>query len=266
MGMPTPGVVPEPAKNRPGTRLSTLRGRKGPDCISVWARANGVPASMPWACQSTGVTNCSVTMPAPSARSASTGVTARRRPGLSHSIRRSAVAGTVTTQAAAISETIDRMFDNSLAETLTETEEAFNLSFISMASSIVLGLQIISILVIGIILLVLGNTMAMTARERVNEYAVMKTLGFGSFHIAGVILGESMLIAAFGGLLGLAITFPINGLIKVALSNFFPIVNVELLTLGLGMTASLVVGMLAAIFPTIKALRTPIVDGLRIID
>ncbi len=170
------------------------------------------------------------------------------------------------TQAAAISETIDRMFDNSLAETLTETEEAFNLSFISMASSIVLGLQIISILVIGIILLVLGNTMAMTARERVNEYAVMKTLGFGSFHIAGVILGESMLIAAFGGLLGLAITFPINGLIKVALSNFFPIVNVELLTLGLGMAASLVVGMLAAIFPTIKALRTPIVDGLRIID
>jgi putative ABC transport system permease protein len=168
--------------------------------------------------------------------------------------------------AARISETIDSTFDNSLAETMTETEESFQLSFVSMASTIITGLRIISFLVIGIILLVLANTMAMTARERISEYALMKTLGFRTYHITGLIAGESLFIAALGGAFGIALSFPIGELIHTALNAFFPVFKISILTLAMGALASLVVGVLAAIFPTLKAVRTSIVDGLRIID
>ena len=168
--------------------------------------------------------------------------------------------------AAGISEEVDSTFDNSLAETLTETEESFQLSFVSMASSIITGLRIISFLVIGIILLVLANTMAMTARERISEYALMKTLGFRAFHIIGLIGGESLFIATLGGIAGIALTFPIAALIHAALTNIFPLFSVDPINLIMGGVASLAVGLLAAIFPTLKAIRTSIVDGLRIID
>ncbi len=169
-------------------------------------------------------------------------------------------------QSAAISQQIDAMFENSSAETLTETEESFMLSFVSMASSIVTGLQIISVLVIGIILLVLGNTMAMTARERISEYAVMKTLGFRPLHVVGLIIGESLFIAALGGAMGLLVTFPIARLVQAAMADFFPVFKVEPITLVLAVLASFAVGLMAAVFPTLKAVRTPIVEGLRIID
>ena len=169
-------------------------------------------------------------------------------------------------QAAAISDQVDALFANSLAETKTQTEEAFQLSFVAMAGSIVTGLRIVSIMVIGIIMLVLGNTMAMTARERVSEYAVMKTLGFRPVHILGLIFGESLFIALLGGTLGLIISFPVKILMATALQGIFPLFRIEILTLAMGMGASLLVGVLAAIFPASKAIRTPIVDGLRIVD
>ncbi len=169
-------------------------------------------------------------------------------------------------RAADVSSKIDALFLNSIAETKTETEEAFNLSFVAMAGSIVLGLKAISILVIGIILLVLGNTMAMTARERVSEYAVMKTLGFRPIHIVGLIFGESLFIAAIGGGLGILLAFPLGALVQIALSAFFPVYNIAVVTVLLASLAAFVVGLLAAVFPATKAVRTPIVDGLRIVD
>ncbi len=170
------------------------------------------------------------------------------------------------TQAAPMSDQIDALFKNSAAETKTQTEEAFLLSFVAMAGSIVAGLQIISGLVIGIILLVLANTMAMTARERISEYAVLKTLGFQRFHVIGLIFGESLFIACLGGAAGILLTFPIVGLMKQALSDFFPVFPLPLLTFLLAGLAAIVVGLIAAIFPTMKALRTSIVDGLRVVD
>jgi len=169
-------------------------------------------------------------------------------------------------QAAVISDKVDAFFKNSQSETLTETEEAFNLSFVSMGSSIVTGLNIVSFMVIGIILLVLGNTMAMTARERVSEYAVLKTLGFRPGHLIGLIFGESLFIAVMGGILGLLLTIPVASVVKIAMSAFFPIFKISTLTIILASSMTIFVGFLAGIFPTLKAVRTPIVDGLRIID
>ena len=107
------------------------------------------------------------------------------------------------------SAAIDALFKNSAAETLTETEKAFQLSFVAMSEAIISIIRLVSIVVIIIILVVVANTMAMSVRERLWEYAVLKTLGFVSGQIALLILGESLVITLLGGGLGIALTFPL---------------------------------------------------------
>ncbi|MFN9806453.1 MAG: ABC transporter permease, partial [Betaproteobacteria bacterium] len=107
---------------------------------------------------------------------------------------------------AEVSAAIDREFANSLAETLTETEKAFQLSFVAMLESILLIIRGVAYVVIVIILAVAANTMAMTARERLSEYATLKALGFGPPFIARLILAESLVVALIGGVLGLLLT------------------------------------------------------------
>jgi len=99
-------------------------------------------------------------------------------------------------------DTIDRTFRNTDAETKTETEQAFNLSFVSMLGNVKLLLNSISAAVVFTILLVAGNTMAMSIRERTGEVAVLKTLGFRRNTILFLLVGESLAIALLGGLLG----------------------------------------------------------------
>jgi putative ABC transport system permease protein len=111
-------------------------------------------------------------------------------------------------EAAAVSAAIDATFKNSLAETLTETEKAFQLGFVAMSEAILLAIQAVSYVVIVIIMAVMANTMAMTARERYGEYATFKALGFGNGFVAMLIFAESIGIAVLGGLLGIAFTFP----------------------------------------------------------
>ncbi len=164
-----------------------------------------------------------------------------------------------------ISKAVDTLFKNSLAETLTETEEAFQLSFIAMSSAIIAGLQLVSYLIIGIILLVLANTMAMTARERISEYAVLKTLGFHTRHLVGLIAGESLFIATLGGILGMFLIYPMANGFGQAMKYFFPVFEVKPITVMLSGSFSLLVGCLAAVFPILRAIRVSIVDGLRVV-
>lgn len=166
----------------------------------------------------------------------------------------------------AVGEAIDANFKNSPAETKTETERAFNLSFVSMAGTIMTAMEIISVVVVLIILLVLANTMAMTARERMSEYAVLKTLGFRPFHIVGLIGGESLFIALGGFAVGLGMLVYIFKNFSVAitkLSNgFFGIFNLTNNTIALTFASALLVGLVAAAFPTWRAVRMRIADGL----
>ncbi len=85
----------------------------------------------------------------------------------------------------AIARTVDQSYLNSRAGTKTETEREFQQSFVSMSSAIIRSLEVVSFIIIGIILLVLANTIVMAARERTTEYAVLKTIGFSSWHIVG---------------------------------------------------------------------------------
>ncbi|RPI05767.1 MAG: ABC transporter permease [Ignavibacteriae bacterium] len=167
-------------------------------------------------------------------------------------------------QAASISEQVDALFKNSPNATKTETERAFTQSFISGLNSLLQAMNFVSFIIIGIIMLVLGNTMIMSARERTREYAVLKTLGFSAGHLVGLILGESLLIAALGAGLGLLTTYPIvAGISAVMPKGFFPYFFVTPTTIILGASAALLVGFTASIFPIQRALRTRIVDGLR---
>jgi putative ABC transport system permease protein len=165
--------------------------------------------------------------------------------------------------AAQVSLAIDGMFKNSLAETLTETERAFQLSFVSMTEAIVIAIRIVSYVVIVIIMVVAANTMAMTARERIAEYATMKTLGFGSWYVAAVIFGESIVIAMTGGALGVLLSFPAADWIGAKLSAFVPIFRLSRETIALDLVAAFVVGAVAGIFPTWRGTTIRIADGLR---
>ncbi|HEV8400971.1 MAG TPA: ABC transporter permease [Gemmatimonadales bacterium] len=162
-----------------------------------------------------------------------------------------------------VATAVDEQFVNSRAPTKTETERAFQQGFVAMSSAIITSLQVISVVIVGIILLVLANTILMAVRERTREYAVLKTLGFSARHLIVLIFGESLLIAACGGLIGLALTFPMVAGFGQAMQAFFPIINVAPRTIALALSAALVSGIIAAFFPTVRVVRTPIVAGLR---
>lgn len=169
-------------------------------------------------------------------------------------------------RSAEISAKVDKLFKNSSAETKTETERAFQQGFLSAVSAIITALNYLSFIIIGIILLVLANTMIMAARERTREYAVMKTLGFSAKHLVGLIMGESLVISVLGGGLGLLLSFPVvDGFGQAIPKGMFPIFYIEPITIILAVTAALSIGIISSIFPLIKALSTKIVDGFRFV-
>ncbi len=162
-----------------------------------------------------------------------------------------------------ISAQVDALFQNSLAETRTETEMAFQLGFVSMTEALLLAIQVVSWVVIGVILVVLANTMAMSARERLGEYAILKTMGFRARHLAGLIVGESLLLALLGGMVGLSLTFPAVKVFRTSLGQYFRVFPLTRATLSLGLAVALGVGLLAALLPAWRAARVSIAEALR---
>ena len=169
-------------------------------------------------------------------------------------------------RAAEIGAAVDARFRNSWAETMTETEKDFALNFIQLVGAMIVGLRIISYLIIGVILLVLVNTMAMTIRERTSENAFLRVLGFRPFHLIGLILGESLMIAGFGGALGMVLLKLGSTVVGVAVGGYFPGYHTDLLNYLLCVIIAFAVGCIASLFPIQRALRIRIVDGLRVVD
>ncbi|MBI4755596.1 MAG: ABC transporter permease [Betaproteobacteria bacterium] len=166
-------------------------------------------------------------------------------------------------RAAEVSRAVDAMFRNSRAETLTETERAFQMAFVSMTEAIVVAIRVVSFLVIFIILAVMANTMAMTARERLGEYATLKALGFGPGFLALLIYGESLAMALGGGLAGMALTWPVAGAFRDAVGSLFPVFEISPETVALQLACAVAVGAAAALVPAWRATHVGIVEGLR---
>ncbi len=162
-------------------------------------------------------------------------------------------------------ETVDAMFRNTDAETLTETERAFEAGFTSMLGNVKGLVLTISSVVVFMILLVTGNTMAMNIRERSHEIAILKSLGFQNESLIGMLVGESLLISLMGGFIGLStarvlfIFLDMSKLTMGFLRNF----SVEPSTLALGFLIAVAVGIVTGGIPALHVTRLTVSDGLR---
>lgn len=161
---------------------------------------------------------------------------------------------------------VDAQFKNSLAETRTESQRAFQLGFIAMVDTILLAIQSVAYVVLFIIMAVMANTMAMAARERTREYAALRALGFQSTFISGLIVAESMTLALTGGVLGIVLTFPVSQGFYSLTRDLFALFEVSTLTVFIQTMAAIVIGLVAAFVPVINAKKIQIVDGLRAIQ
>lgn len=166
-------------------------------------------------------------------------------------------------RAAELSEAVDRLFENSLAETLTETEEAFQLGFVAMTEAILVAIKIVSFVVIAIIMAVMANTMAMSTRERRREYATLKAVGFGPRYLLALILGESLALSIGSGILGILAAFPAAGLLAAKFGTLFPVFEISSRTIQFGLFASCLIGLTAAVFPAWRVITFPVSEGLR---
>jgi putative ABC transport system permease protein len=163
---------------------------------------------------------------------------------------------------------VDALFENTDAPTKTETEKEFQNGFISMLGNVKLMLTGISSAIVFVILLIAANTMAMAARERVNEIAVLRTLGYQKGTILGMILGESLLLALIGGVLGVGLFvlgFPgfRAGLLNTPMAGFAAGMRLFPSVLATGFAVAVFVGVAAGIVPAVRSAQRSITDGLR---
>ncbi|MGH9631585.1 MAG: ABC transporter permease [Bryobacteraceae bacterium] len=164
-----------------------------------------------------------------------------------------------------ISEQVDALFRNSPVQTRTESEKAFQLSFISLLGNVKVFLLSICGAVVFTILLVSANTMAMSVRERVREVGVLKTLGFTPGAILGIILGEAAFISLIGGMIGYALAVGLTAIVRqvpafiAGLSTLTIEPGVAVLLLATGV----LIGVVSSFVPAWNASRNPIVESLR---
>ncbi|MGB5721074.1 MAG: ABC transporter permease, partial [Woeseiaceae bacterium] len=161
-----------------------------------------------------------------------------------------------------VANAIDLQFANSANETKTSTEAAFAQSFMKQFGNIALIVTLILGAVFFTLLLVSGNTMSQSVRERISELAVLKTLGFNDRAVLGIVLSESILIMSIGGLLGLGLGWlVVQGLAK-QMAAFLPGIFLSPAAIATGVAMIVGAGVLAGIFPALKAMRLSIVDAL----
>ncbi len=167
-----------------------------------------------------------------------------------------------------ISEAVDEMFQNSPAETKTETERAFALGFLSYLGDVKLMLISVCGALTFTVLLVSANTMAMSVRERVREVGILKTLGYSPQEVLGILLSEAVLIALVGGILGLGIAGVITAGLRHIPVMFFSLrrLGLPLWILASNVLLAMMVGLVSSFFPAWNASRRPIITCLRFTD
>lgn len=162
-----------------------------------------------------------------------------------------------------ISRAIDALFANSSAETKTATEKAFIQGFANQLGNIGAIVNAVATAVFFTMLLVTANTMAQSVRERTNELAVMKTLGFSSFSVTSLVMGESLLITLLGAAMGLLLAAMVSQALGDAIQQFFPSLGMPSVTVAYGALLAVVLGAMAGALPCAQAWQLRIVDALR---
>ena len=169
-------------------------------------------------------------------------------------------------RAAEIGAAIDALFENSSSPTITESERNFTADFMSMAGDLGVLINGIGLTVCFAILLVTANTMSMAVRERRTEIAVLKTLGFTSAQVMGLVVSEALVIGGAGGVLGVAGTAALIWALDHATSGtWFGFAGMELTArvAALGLGVALVLGLAAGLMPAVGAYRARVTEMLR---
>ena len=162
-----------------------------------------------------------------------------------------------------VAKAIDTEFANSSTETKTETESAFQAGFAKQLGNIEFLILTIGSVVFFTLLLVTGNTMAISIRERTSELAVLKAIGFTDRFVLFFVLGESLVIALIGGLLGLGLAVLAIPVVGGALNGLLPPLLLSIATLSVGLVFALLVGAASGLLPGLGAMRLRVVDALR---
>lgn len=166
-------------------------------------------------------------------------------------------------QAPDIARRIDALFANSSTETKTSTERAFAQSFANQMGNIGAIVTAVASAVFFTMLLVIANTLGQSVRERTNELAVMKTLGFSSMQVMLLVLAEALLITLLGAAIGLLLATGASVGLAKAVQSFFPALGMPPGTWLIGIAVALVLGALAGALPCMQAWQLKIVDALR---
>jgi putative ABC transport system permease protein len=169
---------------------------------------------------------------------------------------------------AAAAVAIDRVFDSKDVQTVTMSERAMQLSYLGMMSTMLKAIDLASKIVLLIVTLIMGNTIAMGVRERTREYAVLRALGFRPRHVRMFIIGEAVALGAVAGGLGLALSIPIVELglghwLEENMGAWFPYFRIEMTTYVFGFAAALALALVASALPAIRTARLPVTTALR---
>lgn len=165
-------------------------------------------------------------------------------------------------QAQKVAQTIDAMFENSPDETKTQTEKDFQLGFAKQLGDIGLIVRWILFAVFFTLLLVVGNTMAQSVRERIPELAVLKTLGFSDGTVLGFVMAETVALCALGGVVGLALATALGWMIQQTAVGVALPISVDWRVWLAGVIAIIVLSLAVGLLPALRASRLKIVDAL----
>lgn len=171
-------------------------------------------------------------------------------------------------RSADISKAIDQKFDSRDLQTLSMSEGQLNASFLGAFSAVLKALDLVSIVILVIMTLILGNTIAMAVRERTHEYGVLRAIGFVPRHVLIGVLAESIATGVIGGTLGLLLSYPLveKGLGRFLEENmgaFFPFFRIAPTLAALAFGLAVLISVLAAIIPARQAAGLNVVDSLR---
>jgi len=160
-----------------------------------------------------------------------------------------------------VAKAIDATFENSADETKTQTEKDWNVGFVKQLGDIGLIVRWILFAVFFTLLLVVGNTMAQSVRERVPELAVLKTLGFSDGSVLGFVMAETVALCALGGVLGLTVATGLGWVVQKAAGGQFPL-SVDSRVWLAGAVAIVLLSIAVGLIPALRAKRLKIVDAL----
>ncbi len=167
-----------------------------------------------------------------------------------------------------VSRAIDALFAERDVRTTTASEQAANHALLGGVSAVLAALDLVSIIVLTIMMLVLGNTMAMGVRERTSEYGILVAFGFRAWHVRGLIMAEAISLSMIGGVLGLALAYPLvrcvlGKWLEINMGKFFPAVHIAPRTLLAGAALPLLLGALTGWLSALRLRRVSVIDTLR---